>query len=454
MKNTFKNEKITGICKDLTYLGYGLVKSENRNILIPGLFVGEEGEFEIQYKKGDFYYGKIIKLDTVSPDRVQPKCKICSSCGGCCFQQLSYEAQLKFKKELVASQLEKVGHLKVKVNDVIGMDHPFFYRNKIQMPLGKDKKGNIYSGFYKEGTHVIVPVDTCFIESEKAKPILDTIKKLMKSFKIAPYIEDERSGVIRHILIKTSFYKDEIMVVLVTNVDVFPGRNNFVKALVKEHPNIVTVIQNINKRDTNVILGEKEYVLYGKGYIEDYLCGVKFRISAKSFYQTNPIITEKLYEYAINSAKITENDVVFDSYSGIGTIGLIASKKAKQVISVELVKEAVRDAITNAKINDIKNVYFVCDDASTYINRMANEDQHIDVLIMDPPRKGSDERFLKNVVKLAPKRVVYVSCNPSTLARDLVYLTKFYDIKDVQPFDMFPMTSHVETVVLLCLKRN
>lgn len=454
MKKSFKNEIIHGICKDITYLGYGLVEHENHKILISGLFTNEEGDFELLYKKGDFYYGKIVKLTKVSPNRIQPKCKICSSCGGCCFQQLSYEAQLDFKTNLVKSQLLKVGHLDVTVNKTIGMDYPYFYRNKIQMPLGTDAKGNIYTGFYKEGTHVIVPVDVCYIESEKAKPVLDTIKKLLKSFKIKPYVEDERSGVLRHILIKTSFNKDEIMVVLVTNVDVFPSRNNFVKALTKAHPNIVTVVQNINSRDTNVILGNKEHILFGKGYIEDILCGVKFKISAKSFYQTNPVITEKLYNYAINSAKISKNDVVFDSYSGIGTIGLIASSKAKEVISVELVNEAVRDAISNSKLNGINNIKFICDDASSFISRLADENQKIDVLFMDPPRKGSDERFLRNVVKLKPDRVVYVSCNPSTLARDLVFLSKYYNIVDVQPFDMFPMTSHVETVACLRLKER
>ena len=242
------------------------------------------------------------------------------------------------------------------------------------------------------------------------------------------------------------------MVVLVTAVDVFPSRNNFVKALIKECPEITTIIQNINTRDTNVILGEKQRILYGKGYIEDTLCGVNFQISAKSFYQTNPVMTEKLYSYAIDKAELTKEDIAFDAYSGIGTIGLIASRKAKEIISVELVKEAVIDGIKNAKRNNITNFKMYNDDASSFMVRMATNKQEVDVLFMDPPRKGSDKRFLDALLKLKPKRVVYVSCDPTTLARDVAYISKSYAIKDIQPFDMFPHTFHVETITLLCRK--
>lgn len=442
-------EKISGICVDLTYKGLGLVKYKNFNILVSGLFKDEEGEFEIQYKRADFYYAKILKLTKISPDRLQPKCKVCSACGGCSFQQLSYDAQLKFKRALVESQMRKVGKIDFPVDECEGMEDPYFYRNKIQMPFGKDNRGNIYSGFYKEGTHIIVPIDKCYIEDERATEIMNTIKKLMKSFKIEPYNEDSKRGIIRHVLIKTSHFKDEIMVVLVTNIDVFPSRKNFVKELVKLHPNIFTVVQNINSRHTNVILGNKEYVLYGKGYIEDCLCGLKFKISAKSFYQTNPVMTEKLYKTAIEFAKLTGNEVVFDAFSGIGTIGLIASKHAKKVISVEIVKDAVRDGIKNAKDNNINNVEFYCDDATSFVLKST---QKYDVLVMDPPRKGSDEKFLNAVLKAKPKRIVYVSCNPSTLARDLKYLLKDYEIEKIKPFDMFPFTLHVETIVGLFRK--
>ena len=242
------------------------------------------------------------------------------------------------------------------------------------------------------------------------------------------------------------------MVVLVTNVDVFPGRNNFVKALIKECPEVTTIVQNINTRSTNVILGEKEHVLYGKGYIEDSLNGVWFQISAKSFYQTNPVTTEKLYAYAMVCGHLSKEDVVLDAYSGIGTIGLVASKYCKEVISVEIVPAAVKDAIKNAKRNNITNFHEYADDASIFITRMAKEGQHLDVLFMDPPRKGSDEKFLNAVLKLKPSRIVYVSCDPSTLARDVAYINKSYKVTTVQPFDMFPHTTHVETVCLLTKK--
>lgn len=445
---------LKGTCVDLSFEGKGVFKSNKDVVFVDGMFPGEEGEIEITYKRNGALFGKIKKLTKVSKDRIEPKCKVCSACGGCCFQQLSYNAQLEYKTKKVKEQFTKIAKMDVKVNPCIGMDDHYFYRNKIQMPFGKDNKGNPYCGFYKSNTHVIVPIDTCYIEDIRAKHILEAIKKLLKSFKIEPYIEDERWGILRHVLIKTSFYKKQIMVVLVTTVDVFPSRNNFVKALIKECPEITTIIQNINTRDTNVILGEKQRILYGKGYIEDTLCGVNFQISAKSFYQTNPIMTEKLYNYAIDRVDLTKDDIAFDAYSGIGTIGLIASKKAKEIISVELVKEAVIDGIKNAKRNNITNFKMYNDDASSFMVKMATNKQGVDVLFMDPPRKGSDKRFLDALLKLKPKRVVYVSCDPTTLARDVAYISKSYEIKDIQPFDMFPHTFHVETVVLLSRKNG
>lgn len=454
MKESNQKQILSGKCVDLSFEGKGVFKNGKDTVFVDGMFPGEEGDIEILYKRNGALFGKVIKLTKVSPNRIQPKCKVCSSCGGCCFQQLEYKAQLEYKTNKVKEQFKKIGKMDVKVNPCIGMDEPYFYRNKIQMPFGKDNKGNPYCGFYKASTHVIVPIEVCYIEDKKAEHILSSIKSLLKSFKIEPYNEDERWGILRHVLIKTSFYKQEIMVVLVTAVDSFPSRNNFVKALLKLCPEITTVVQNINSRSTNVILGEKEHVLYGKGYIEDSLCGVSFQISSKSFYQTNPIMTEKLYSYAIAKANLNKNEIAFDAYSGIGTIGLIASKKAKEVISVELVPQAVKDGIKNAKRNNINNFRMYCDDASSFMVKMASNKQDVDVLFMDPPRKGSDERFLKAVLKLKPKRIVYVSCDPTTLARDISYINQSYKIEDIQPFDMFPQTFHVETVVLLSRKNG
>ena len=443
---------LSGACVDLSFEGKGVFKSGKEVVFVEGMFIGEEGDVELSYRRNGANFGKIVKLTKVSPDRIQPRCKICHACGGCCFQQLAYPAQLSFKSAKVKEQFRKIAHMDVKVNPCIGMEDPYYYRNKIQMPFGKDDRGNPYCGFYKASTHVIVPVEECYIEDRRAKPILDAIKTLLKSFRIEPYDEDSGYGLLRHVLIKTSYYKQQVMVVLVTSSDFFPGRNNFVKALVERCPEITTVIQNVNGRHTSVILGEKERVLYGKGYIEDTLCGVSFQISSKSFYQTNPVMTEKLYSYAMKQAKLTGSEIVFDSYSGIGTIGLIAAKDAKEVISVEIVNAAVKDGVNNAKRNHIENFRMYCDDASSFMVKMADKGETVDVLFMDPPRKGSDERFLKAALKLKPKRIVYVSCDPSTLARDVAYLSRMYSVDDVQPFDMFPQTFHVETICALSFK--
>ena len=448
MKNNAPSH-LTGTCVDLSYEGKGVFKSGKEVVFVDGMFPGEEGEVEVTYHRSGASFGELVNLTKASPDRIEPRCKICHACGGCSFQQLSYSAQLAFKTKKVEEQFRKVGHMDIKANPCIGMDDPYYYRNKIQMPFGKDRKGNVYCGFFKTNTHVIVPVNECFIEDKRAVHILDAIKKLCKFIRVEPYQEDERTGVLRHVLIRTSYYKPQIMVVLVTAVDSFPGRNNFVAALTKECPEITTVVQNINPRVTNVILGEKERILYGKGFIEDSLCGLSFRISAKSFYQTNPVITEKLYSYAMEVAKLSKDDVVFDAYSGIGTIGLIASKYCKNVLSVELVPQAVKDGVKNAQRNKVENFSMYCDDASSFMVRMARNKESVDVLFMDPPRKGADERFLNALISLKPKRVVYVSCDPSTLARDIAYLSKSYKIETVQPFDMFPHTTHVETVCLL-----
>ena len=360
---------------------------------------------------------------------------------------MDYTSQLEYKREKVQQCLSKIGGINIKVDPVIGMENPYCYRNKIQMPIKMSKQGKIVSGFYKEKTHDIVPIETCEIENKKADDILSSIKQLMKKFRILPYDEDRRNGVIRHILIRTSYHYDEIMVVLVTTIDSFPGRGDFIKVLKNKNPEITTIVQNINPRDTNVILGERQRVLSGKGYIRDILCGVEFKISPKSFYQVNPIQTEKLYLKAIECADIKKTDLVLDAYCGIGTIGLIASKYAKEVVGVEIVKEAVIDAINNAKNNNITNAYFFAGDAGDFIVEQYKQGIKFDVVIMDPPRKGSDERFLSIIKKTKPSKVVYVSCDPATLARDLKFLSDTYDIKSVTPVDMFPHTNHIENVV-------
>ena len=367
-------------------------------------------------------------------------------CGGCQLQHMSQEAQDQFKQKLVENLLKPFG----KVNRILTIKEPYHYRNKVHSTFAYGKKKEVISGIYQEDSHRVIDVDECLIHDHKADEIIETIKGFMKSFKMLPFDEDSGRGFLRHVLIKRGFATNQVMVVLVTSTKVFPGKNNFIKALTKAHPEISTVIMNINNRKTSVVLGNQEIVLYGKGYIEDVLCGKKFQISAKSFYQVNPIQTEILYNKGIEMAKLTGNETAIDAYCGIGTISLIVSDKVKKVIGVELNKDAVRDAIRNAKNNQIKNAQFFNDDAGDFMVKLANEKQKMDLVIMDPPRAGSDEKFLSSLVKLSPKKVVYVSCNPVTLKRDLHYLTKHgYKVKEIQPVDMFPQTAHVEVVVLM-----
>ncbi len=450
MKLNYKPFK--GICTDLSFEGKGVVKTLYGVCFVDGLFPGEEAEIEIEYKRAGSFFGKVRRLIAKSPDRIQPLCGVCTACGGCQFQQLSYPAQLKYKQNKVFNALKRHLDKEMDVLPCIGMDDPYHYRNKIQVPIGRDPHGHIVSGFYRSGTHKIIPIDTCYIEDKRASSIIRVIKDLMKEFKYSPYDEDTRHGLIRHVLVRTSYHYDEIMVTIVTNQDEFKGKNNFVKELIKRCPKIKCVVQNINTRDTNVILGEKERVLYGSGEIKDSILGVDFLISSKSFFQVNPIQVEKLYQTAIDFANLTKDDIVFDAYCGIGTIGLIASKKVKEVVGVEIVKEAIFDAKKNAKLNQIENTTFICNDASDAIERFAQSKKVFDCVFVDPPRKGLDEKFVNSLLETKPKKIIYVSCEPETLARDLVLLSKSYEIKKVQPVDMFPMTHHVETIVGLFLK--
>lgn len=373
-------------------------------------------------------------------------CPLAKKCGGCTYQGMAYEKQLRKKENQVKYLLKDI----CPTENIIGMEHPYRYRNKVHAVFDRLKNGTIVSGVYKEKTHHVVNVDDCLIENEKADAIIRDIRGLLKSFKIKTYDEDTGYGLLRHVLVRSGFATGQIMVVLVLASPILPSKNNFVKALRKIHPEITTVVLNVNNKRTSMVLGERDIVLYGKGFIEDTLCGCTFRISPQSFYQVNPVQTEYLYNKAIELAGLTGKERVIDAYCGIGTIGLIASKHAKEVIGVELNKDAIRDAITNAKRNGVKNIRFFNDDAGKFMVAMANRGEKADVVFMDPPRAGSDEAFLSSVVKLAPKKVVYVSCNPETLARDLKYLTGHgYKAGKATPVDMFPWTEHVECVMLL-----
>lgn len=374
------------------------------------------------------------------------ECPVYKKCGGCQLLHMDYQEQLKWKREQVTKLLKPYGRLE----DMIGMEQPFHYRHKVHAAFGRDRKGNIISGVYREGTHQIVPVENCLLEHEKADAIIQTIRGLLKSFKIKTYDEDTGYGLLRHVLVRVGYHTGQIMVVLVLGSPIMPSKNNFVKALRREHPEITTVVVNVNDRRTSMVLGDKEQVIYGPGYIEDQLCGMTFKISPKSFYQVNPVQAQKLYQKAIEYAELTGKETVLDAYCGTGTIGMIAAKEAGKVIGVELNRDAVKDAIAGAKKNQVGNIRFYQADAGDFMAGMADKGEKADVVMMDPPRAGSSEKFLSALVKLKPEKVVYVSCNPETLARDLKFLcAKGYDMKKATAVDMFPFTDDSEVITLL-----
>ena len=376
-------------------------------------------------------------------------CPLYKKCGGCQLQNMNYEEQLSFKQAKAIKTLGRFAH----VDEIIGMQTPYHYRNKVQAAFGTTRGGKIISGVYQSSSHNIVLVDECMLEDKIADKIIVDIRNMLPQFKLTAYNEDTGKGFLRHVLVKRSFATNEIMVVLVTGHHLFPAKKDFLKKLLSLHNEITTVIWNINGGKTSLVLGDREEILYGNGYIEDILCGKRFRISAKSFYQINPVQTEKLYGTAIAFADLKGNETVLDAYCGTGTIGIVASDKAKQVIGVELNKDAVKDAIFNAKLNNTQNIRFFCADAGKFMVEAAKEKEKIDLVIMDPPRAGSDINFLKSVVTLSPKKVVYISCNIETQARDLGFLCKNgYKVEKIQPVDMFPHTSHIECVCMLTRK--
>ena len=399
-----------------------------------------------------FYEGLKPRRRVPAPEEEEPKGKregICPNyrkCSGCQMQNLPYEDQLRWKQAKMQKLLGGYG----RVPFIIGMEEPTHYRNKVQVAFGKTRAGKIVSGIWQSKDERIVITDSCMIEDKKAAEIAGTVRRLLPAFKLEPYDAYSHKGWFRHLLVRHAVHTGELMVVLVGATAVFSQKNAFAKALLKAHPEITTLVFNVNDTDTALMLGKHEEVLYGNGYIEDKLCGLTFRISPRSFYQVNPIQTEVLYGKALEFADLTGTERVLDAYCGIGTIGMAAAAKAGEVIGVENNAAAVRDAKQNATLNGVKNIRFVEADAGQFLSQMAVEGEPLDVLLMDPPRAGSDRRFLASVLKLSPKKVVYISCNPDTLARDLQTLVKGgYKVRKMQPVDMFPWTHHIETVVLL-----
>lgn len=425
----------------------GIAKINGKDTIIGKYLKGEvvDVSFDVIPK------GIIIKntnLLSKSSLRVDVKCPVYNLCGGCQMLHIPYNEQLIWKQNRVQNLFDNAFHKEYKVLTTLGAKTPYHYRNKSQMVF-HNNKGQLKAGLYVEDSHDVIEAPGCLLQNELCDKIIDVIKDLMKKMHLYAYDEDRHTGFLRHVMIKTSDKTSQCMVVLVTSQLMFPGKSNFIKALTSRVKEITTIVQNINARQTSAVLGDKEEVLYGKGYIEDILLGKTFRISAHSFYQINQAQCEVLYKTGLDLLKLTSEDSIMDCYCGVGTIGLVASDYCKKVTGVEIVKSAVNDAITNAKINNIKNVRFFSDDATNFMINMVARKEHVDCLIMDPPRSGSTQEFLQAINKLLPKKVLYISCNPETLVNDLKELVKNYTIEIIQPVDMFPETSHIETVVLM-----
>ncbi len=436
-----KNDKVIGECIDYTHEGLGVVKIDGFALFVKNMCIGDKGEIVVTLVKKSHGYGRLLSLIESSDERVEPLCSIYKQCGGCQIQHLKYEKQLSFKQRHVESVIKRIGKIDAKVLDIKGMEFPYHYRNKVQIPFGKDKNGKLVSGFYRQNTNEIIDLNTCYIQSDLSNEVyLDT-----KSFIQKHYMDQ-----VRHVLIKHGFHTGQIMVVLIVRDLSLKHINEYVAYITEKYECVKSIILNLNTREDNVILGEKEKVVFGTKTIEDRLMGFTFNISSKSFYQVNPIQTKVLYETAIEFAQLKPEDTLVDLYCGIGTIGMCMSLYVKKVIGIEVVSQAVEDAKVNAKKNNISNIEFMCGDASQQANKILASKQKIDVVVVDPPRKGCDLNTIETIVKMNPSRIVYVSCDPATLARDLsLFKDRGYETIKIQPVDMFAHSVHVENVVLL-----
>lgn len=432
--------------------GEGIAKIDNFPIFISKAIKGEKVKIVCIKVKKNMAYGKLVEIIEDSKDRVEPVCNIYSQCGGCNLQHLSYEAQLELKKDRVKDCLTRIGKISldnVIIHPTIGMEIPYRYRNKVQLPVGENE-GDINIGFYASRSHRIVDISTCHIQDEKADELIDVVKKWMKKNNIKAYDETTNKGLIRHIMLRKGFTTGEYMVVVITNEEKIPHINELVEEIIDKLDGVVSIIQNINPIKTNKIMGDKCITLWGEVHISDYIDEYKFVISPLSFFQVNPIQTEKLYKKVLEYADLEGDEVVFDAYCGTGTISLFLSQKAKKVYGVEIIPQAIENAIINADRNDIHNAEFIVGKSEEVIPKMIEKGNFAQVVVVDPPRKGCDVKLLDAIGNMKPDKIVYVSCDPATLARDLKILIGYgYEIKEVQPVDMFSQTSHVESVVRL-----
>ena len=448
-----KNEEYIADIIDNGFEGEGIAKINNFTIFIPNSIKGEKVKVLIVKVLSSHAFGKVIEIIQKSENRIESDCKTYKRCGGCSLRHIQYSETLNMKRNAVQSLVNKTLQTKIKVQETLGMENPYHYRNKAQYPVGIDKEGKPVIGVFANRTHEIIPIKKCLIQDEQTEEIAKYIVNYIAENHISIYNENTRKGLVRHIVTKIGKKTNEIMVVSVINGNEIPNEKKFVETLASKFPKIKTIIKNINEKNTNVILGEKNITMYGKGYIEDKLGELTFKISPLSFYQVNPVQAEKLYTIGVESANITKKDVVFDLYCGIGTISLFMAKYAKKVYGIEIVKQAVEDAVENAKTNNIENAEFIAGDVEEVLDDLINNKKIIpDIVMVDPPRRGLDKISIQNILKIKPKKLVYISCNPATLVRDLKELEESYEINSIKPVDMFPFTSSVECVAVLQLK--
>ena len=444
-----KNDVLTGQVVDLTHEGHGVVKIDRYPIFIPNTLIDEKIEYKVIKVKKNFAIGKLIKVITESDARVEPPCIYYYKCGGCQLQHMSYQAQLNMKKEQVVNLFHrKAKFTNTVIKDTVGMEDPWRYRNKSQIPVGLSKDQQPIMGFYRQRSHDIIDMESCLIQDQQHQQVMNDLKQLISELNISVYNEKTKKGLLRHLVVRTGYYTNQLMIILVTNGKAFKQAESLVDALVRKYPNVTSIKQNINDAHSNVIMGPQSITLYGEEEIEDQLSEVTFNISDQSFYQINSHQTEKLYQQALDYAQLTGDEIVLDTYCGIGTIAIYMAENARHVYGVEVVPSAINDANQNATKNQLENTTFVCGKAEEVILKWKAEGIRPDVVMVDPPRKGCDETFLETILELNPKRIVYISCNPSTQQRDAHILNHQYDLKEITPVDMFPQTTHIETVAL------
>jgi len=454
-----KNETYIVDIIDQGYEGEGIAKIDGYTIFIQGAIKKERCKILILKTTTSHAYGKILEIIESSENRVETECSTYGQCGGCSLRHMNYEATLNLKREIVQNLVDKTLKNRLEVKSTIGMKEPYHYRNKAQYPIGYDKQGNIITGVFANRTHHIIPMQACQIQHPVSEYLAKLVVKFLKENKISAYQEENNKGVFRHVVIKIGKRTKEVMCIFVVNEKNIPKERDLVNYLLQnfeqEYPEyaLKTIVKNINTKNTNVILGNQNVILYGDGYIYDRLGDYTFKISPMSFYQVNPTQTELLYDKAITVADIQKEDIVLDLYCGIGTIGIYASKFAKQVYGIEIIEQAIVDAKENAKENKIENIEFICGDVEQALSDLLdNKKVQPNVIFVDPPRRGLDNTTIQNIIKVQPQKIVYISCNPATMVRDLKKLEDKYEINEIQPVDMFSFTSHVECVSVLKLK--